>query len=343
MATLNHLLRLPPSLRCHLLANNTSLLHRSRPSERLYGDVLSNLRRSYAQAAKQSKVPKPRLRGAQPPTPRAPPAPAAPFHSTNYANTILRDADAVLLYNSPSHTSFAWASYTAGAAFLVAALNWAWFAKESANPDSPVGRRELSSWWLRGTVSTLAIMFAAIGTRFMLAPTKLIRRVYLMKNTSVVTSSESHMLRIETKPVIPLLPTKYGRTIDAPLRGVSLTGTVRLDEEHFRSVPLAMAQDFTQYYLHGVVPPTAGNRPNIFRRANTALLNIWPAARQDIRRMFVRDSIAKLIINGENGSWKLDLYNAEFLEGGMPMSKLIKKDPDTTMLGLIKWLQSWLA
>lgn len=338
--SMQQMLRLPPSLRRHVLSNASFLL---RPMETQSPTIRLGMRRPYAQ---ESSPPKPTRRQTTPFGRREPPAPASRPSATRnnnpYADRLCHNTDVVLLYNSPEHNSFKFVSYICGATFFLGGVNTAFTIKDEPSKSSDENAKPQSLPWLvRLSFSFGAIMFAVIGTAFVLGPSKIIRRIWLVKNQRLQPSGGStirhldYSLRLETKSMLPF---RAGRTIESEISNFSIDRDVRAAQNlYWNNIPLSHSEGFTSWYQKHPTPPSLGLAGRLLD-IKDATVNVWPATKREVRRMFVRDGFAYVYIVGENGQWKLDLRGAEVLDRGKPLEKLMQTD-ERMPKGPMVWLQ----
>lgn len=180
------------------------------------------------------------------------------------------------------------------------------------------------TWWARIPVMTLGIVFAGFGCAFFLAPLKMIKTVSLLSATQ---RGAQQCLQIESKPFFRPLP--FGaKTMTIPLTDVFINRAVAATDVRFGSVTLKDGVAFTQHYATQHQRPKAPLSAR-FRHFNKALLTFFPALLRDIRRMFFRDGMAYIRIEG-HGNWKLDLQGAELLDDGRPLEKLVQVEREAT-------------
>lgn len=350
---MQQLLRLPPPLRSQLLAHSCL----SRSLEGHSSQARLTLKRTYAQV---KPPPKPRRRDTtsftqetSPPTPTYTKR-SSPSTGNPYADRLCHDADQVLLYNSPSHTSYTLTSYFFGALFFLGAINTALVTRDppqQSDPDTP--KRPPLPMYIRLAFGIGAISFAAMGTVFVLAPTKIIRRVWLLKRPPPPSPAfgqspyASYAFQIETKLPLPFRRGR-GRTIIAPTPNVSIDREIRAQEIYWRSVPLTSSSPFSAHYLPTSHPDhlRPATSPSTFRArlgaANASLINAWPTFKANIKRMFLREGIAYVHVIGEHGQWKLDLQGAEVLDRGLPLEGLMGTDVRMAR-GVVPFLQGLFA
>ena len=331
------LLRLPSALRCHATA---PLLRQPNICTRFFSKTIQQA---------QSKPPKPTLRRSQQgqsqpqssPKPAAPPPRlyAEPRYQGQTPDSLLRTFysskdDCLLLYKAPSHTSFYFNSYILGSALLGAAL-----IQGLQIRDPPQSVREAAEeknlrppLWLQALNGSVAIFLAALSTACFLAPWKLVRSVSLVKNAagSGPIASDARV-RFEMKHPLPILQKMPftsrlgGGALEAEVGSVFMDRNVRSSEQlRFHNVPFEHAQAWTADYLTPSPQPTSSILDRL-RSVNSALVNVWPALRQNIRRMLTRDGIAYVRIPG-NGNWKMDLHGCELLDEGKILGRAVQVD-----------------
>lgn len=335
---MQHLLRLPPSLRRQIFANASFPL---RPLEGQSSTIRFSFQRSYAEI---NSPPKPTRRKANHVGRREPPAPArrpARVRNNNpYADRLCHDTDIALLYNSPPHASYKFASYLCGAISFLGGVSTALLIKDES-ADSKNARSTRIPWFVRISVSVVAIMFATMGTVFVLGPSKIIRRIWLIKNQRLQPSGGStighidYSLRLETKSMLPF---RAGRTVESEISNFSIDRDVRAQQNlYWHSIPLSSSEDFTAHFQTHPTPPPLTLGPRLLS-INASIMNAWPATKREVRRMFLRDGFAYVYIVGEDGQWKLDLRDAEVLDGGKPLEKLMQTD-ERMAKGFVAWFQ----
>lgn len=104
-----------------------------------------------------------------------------------------------------------------------------------------------------------------------------------------------------------------------------------------RSVPLASqnvaltsynigdSKWFTEKYaLTGTLEHKEGG---VFSDATRSMVNIWPGIKREVKRMFMRDQMAYMRIEG-SGNFKLDLQNSHMLDGGKILDRMAGTDED---------------
>lgn len=343
--TMPQLLRLPPNVRSQVLSDASSLL-RPAYTQKCQDQARLLLRRSYVQSKAPPKpaVRKPATSGSAPPKPRAAPFKAQYTDSMNsYAQRLCGDADQVLIYNSPNHRGYVFSCYFTGAVLLLGATVTLNIGQRSppSSSDSTAPRKS-TPYLVRVLNAIPSIMFAMMGTVAILAPSKMIRRIWLLRPST--TSPNQYMLHFETKAMLPFR--KNGRTLSSALSNVSIDRNIHSSAADltWHNVPVASSKAFTAHYLPSTHPSHArGERQpatlsSRLGSLNASLLQAWPSVVRNIKRMFVREGIAYVHVIGEDGQWKLDLHDAEVLDGGRPMAELMATDVRMAR-GVVPWVQ----
>lgn len=226
---------------------------------------------------------------------------------------IAPELDRVLLYKAPSHGTFFVVSYLTGAIFLFGAYNIAYtFTKD--HPDMPK-----SPWYIKTLSSIPAWFMVILGTVCMLAPTKVI------KSLAIVTQNGKRILRFEIKRPLPFVKPDI---METPVSKVALNKNVPgfAADLNFTDVRLSEAKMFTEnYFSNAEDAPEKGGVTGALSSFNRSLLNTWPAAKREIRRMLMRDQMAYVRVEG-NGNFKLDLQGCSLLERGVPIERIIDTD-----------------
>jgi hypothetical protein len=200
----------------------------------------------------------------------------------------------------------------------------------------------------------VAILFAVFATAFFLAPTKLIKRVSLVKTPVSAASNTGKVghralaLEFEMKhplPILqrlPLVGKTGGGVVKAEVGTVFIDRDVRAGENlSFYSVPANLAQAWTAHYFTAS-PPQPRSILSLLRGFNSSLVNAWPTLRQDVRRMFMREGFAYVRIP-DHGNWKMDLHGCEILEEGQALEKVVKVDAAGVDRSWWSTLMDWLG
>lgn len=246
-------------------------------------------------------------------------------------STIEPQLERVLLYASPDHGAFFAASYILGGFLLLGGYSYAQMFLKDAK-DRPV------HWFFKslGAISTLAVV--AFGTAFIMAPMKLIKSIAIITQAAGTTPlAASRILRVEVKRNLPFLkPDVLETTPSKIFLDRYVPGTV--ENIDFQNVPLSQARSLTEEYFTGQQEVRKCGVMASLSAANRSVLNLWPAISREIRRMFLRDQMAYVRIEG-NGTFKLDLQNCKLLDGGGPLHKVtIAADgPQPSLSDLINW------
>ena len=330
---MQHLLRLPPSLRCQILSHTSFL---SRPLEPHQPTTRLLLKRTYARA---KPPPKPSIRKPSSPATPDPPPPTSTHKPTStgnpYADRLCHKYDTVLLYNSPSHTSLTIAALILAGCFFFSATSTAAATKipspSEANDSKKVREHaDAMPWYIRIAYAGGAVMFAVFGTMMALAPSKIIRRIWLVREQvtspalmAATRGGSRYLAKIETKSMLPF---QQGRTIHTLLENVSIDRRINAPADlRWLSVPLSHSAAFTSYYTANPTAPPKSISGRL-RSMNSTLLRAWPSLKSGTRKLLLRDGIAYVHIIGESGQWKLDLQGAEVLDSGRPIERLFRED-----------------
>lgn len=321
-SSLQLLLRLPPSIRCQAF----SQCWQSTPPKHFFNGFsirtfLNTTRRS-AQPIKPPPKPKTfrktsspqRSKTRAPQNPSVKPSPPSPYAQT-LLNTIGREE--VLLYRAPSHTSFVLSAYIFGGTLIFCSYVLA----------STIATGTMA-WWISAIDHIPALIMAAMGTAAILAPSKMIRRVWLVYSKNNAQNKATPTLRFESRPHL----LSSIRSFEAPPNDVALDRMVPafLPEMRCTNVRLNDAGRFTDP-AHNVPFDTAAPKAGF-----------WDTLTWNIKRIFVRQGMAYVHIQGR-GHWKLDLHDCEVLDLGKPLDRLMvgKEMPDRSLLGKI--FKRWRA
>ena len=169
-------------------------------------------------------------------------------------------------------------------------------------------------WYVRSFTAASALIVTIFGTAFIIAPMKMIKTVSLVSNPA---APGRILLRIQPRSSVPF-QTRFdaNKVMEAHLNEVSLDDKVFAEDLSYKNVPVENAQDFTD----AILKPTKTSNEARFRGSQSSIVNIWPTLRQNIRRMFVRDEMAYVRVEGRSGTWKLDLHNALVVDNALPLA-----------------------
>ncbi|EME48971.1 hypothetical protein DOTSEDRAFT_67874 [Dothistroma septosporum NZE10] len=249
--------------------------------------------------------------------------------SKSMISSIEPQLDRVLLYASPDHGAFFAASYIIGGFLLIGGYSYAQMFLKDA-PDRPI------HWVFKslGAISTVAVV--GFGTTFLMAPMKLIRSVAIVTQTTGATPfASSRILRVEVKRNLPFLkPDVLETTPSKMVLDRNVPGSVQ--EIRFQNVPLSQTRSFTEDYFTKHREPHRGGAMASVLAANRSMLSLWPSISREIRRMFLRDQMAYVRIEG-NGSFKLDLQDCQLLDSGKPLHRvtIASNEARPSLLGTI--------
>lgn len=212
----------------------------------------------------------------------------------------------VLLYASPKHGLFYLMSYLCGGGFLLGSLIIAQDVLKDRDD------RPKLSWWVKALSSVQVLGVTAIGTAFLLAPTKLIRTIKLVPG---LTSAQAPSFEFQIQRALPFLrPDK----LEAPISSVSITRRVVGEDINPLSVPLKEAPSFIERF--GAAKRGAKLPPNP-EIPTAPRYGVIKGFKREVRRMFLRDQMAYINVSGY-GLFKMDLQGGLLLEGGRPLMSL---------------------
>jgi hypothetical protein len=178
------------------------------------------------------------------------------------------------------------------------------------------------------------LLLATFAALAFMAPLQLVKTISLVKN-AIITDRAGNVrkrvdvaLRFELKHPLPILQRlpfvakKGGGVIDAELNTVYMDRRVRsLQSMAFFPVPAEMAQAWTAAYFHPSPQPPRSVLSRL-KGFNDSLVNSWPALKQNVRRMILREGMADVRIPG-HGRWKVDLQGCEILESGKVLERVV--------------------
>ncbi|CAK4031679.1 Hypothetical predicted protein [Lecanosticta acicola] len=315
-ATLRGLLRLPPILRSQVVLREplvqcrlqATLRHSpSSISTRAFGNTSARLARQ-ENSPPLPRVVKPGLAKAPLATPR--------FHE-RVIDTIAPALDRVLLYVSPNHGAFFFASYMVGIGFMVGSFMYARLLKDE--PDRPK-----QHWVTKYAVGATAFFMVIFGTAIVLAPSKMIKSISIITVPSTAGAAPTRKLQFEIKRQLPFLKPDLLETDPSNVefdRSVTSLGS----KLNILSVSRSEARAFTDSYFSGTLRTMQQPQRGLLSRLNGALVNTWPAMKRETRRMCLRDQMAYIRIH-PNGNFKIDLQNCTMLDGGRPLTRLTEVD-----------------
>jgi hypothetical protein len=230
----------------------------------------------------------------------------------------------VLLYVAPDHGGFTLSSYLIGFLFIAGSYSWAeMFLKERENqPSTP--------FWFKVLGSASVLGLVIFGTSFVIAPINMIKSITAVRTASLAhppVTKRPWVLRFEIRPKLPFLKPNVleaGQDRVVIDRHVHAYVVGRMLPYH--TCVLESSAKLTEAYFMGRFTLKQGS---LWTRFNAALLNIWPAVKQNVKRMFLRDNMAYVRVSG-TGNFKMDLAGCVLLDRGRVLERLTTVDPNTS-------------
>lgn len=259
------------------------------------------------------------------------------FPATDWLSAKFPRQDVILLYVAPSHTAFTIASYAIGFFFIYGAVSYAQLFLKDPPEDS---KRPKLPYYVKLMGAWSTVLIAAFGTVFILAPTKLIKSITAVRQRpqqqlkmTAATARQAAWystpmpwkLRIEVKRAVPFAKSALLYLKDP--QQVSLDRSVPLASQNvaLTSYNIGDSKWFTEKYaLTGTLEHREGG---VFSGATRSMVNIWPGIKREVKRMFMRDQMAYMRIEG-SGNFKLDLQNSHMLDGGKILDRMVGTDED---------------
>lgn len=212
----------------------------------------------------------------------------------------------MLLYKAPRNVAL----FTSCAIMGSAVFYWTGFVANGAFMEYTV------PWYAKGVVLIGCLATSAIATAITLTPH------HLVKSISIVRTAEKQvMLRVKGTRFFPF--TKQA-VFDLAPGELKVDSNVTMDLEKGRQwwgVPLKNAKVWTE----GRLKRPDAIEGNAFKKLNRRMLYVMPALFSQVRKMFNREGMAYVQINGSN--WKMDLTACEILENGEVLMKLAREGP----------------
>jgi hypothetical protein len=227
-----------------------------------------------------------------------------------------REPITVLLYTSPNHGTFFVSSFVVGGLFLFGA----WAYAQTMLKESPDGVKK--STWIKILGASSVLPVVGFGTLFILAPQKMIKSIAVVAREPNITAAVAPVtrlprtLRIEVKRTMPFVKPDVMevKTTDVAMdRNVPMV----LNDLNYMSVSKENAGIWTEDYFSGRFKPDSGAKGVVGN-----LMGIFPAIMRETRRMFLRDQMARLHVEG-NGTFKLDLRRCCMLENGRSLDDVL--------------------
>ena len=153
------------------------------------------------------------------------------------------------------------------------------------------------------------------------------------------------MLRFGIKSPVPFMPLRHGGIIEVPLNVAKFSKKVKGEDIQLSSRPLGEARAFTEEHLNtsslGRQREGKGSLGVRLAGLNSALVNAWPMAKQNTKRMFLRDGMAYVHLP-DHGNCKMDLWHCELLDRGRPLAETMVEDRDFQR-GVAAWFRNFLS
>ncbi len=222
------------------------------------------------------------------------------------------------------------------------------YGLNARDPPMELTRKKPRLWVLiaNGVTGLLLATFAALA---FMAPLQLVKTVLLVKNTAIMDKAgnvKKHAavaLRFELKhplPFIQHLPfvaKTGGGFLDAELNTVYMDRRVKsLQNMSFFNVPADAAQPWTAAYFSPSPQPPRSILDRL-KGANESLMHSWPALKQNVRRMILREGMADVRIP-DHGRWKVDLQGCEMLDSGKVLERVVSGELKP---GMTTWFDRW--
>ncbi|KAI5371109.1 hypothetical protein Slin14017_G019880 [Septoria linicola] len=358
------LLRLPPAIRQQVLSAQPLQISCTTSRYGLVNGISSRPFSIAAQLSKQggknktmyrnaqTQAPKPQAKDLPKPQTAPPPAPhsstsnapppsslparMAPAHAaapaprpstSDWMSTRFSKQDRVLLYVAPSHRAFIISSYAVGCFLLIGAYTYAQMFIKEPPEDSPLPK---VPWFIKAVGGLSTVFVVVFGTVILIAPLKVIKSITAVRTQqNLAMNPRSSLsvpwkLQIEVESVLPFV--KSGATIEANPGAVALDRNLPTASQdiQFTSWNIRGAETFTQRYANGSLNLKEGSA---LSRFNQSLINTWPGIKREVKRMFLRDQMAYVRIDG-NGNFKLDMQECHMLDGGRVFDKMVGVDAD---------------
>lgn len=241
-----------------------------------------------------------------------PPQPARDFvynpnasYVQNSANVLLGDAESLLLYRAPKHTAL----FTSSAIIGPSLFFWVGTVANDVFVNYTV------PWYAKMVVLAGCLVGSGMASSITATPTNLIRSISLVRK-----AEDEVVLRFEGNRLFPFLkPNVFDLPPGQPIVDSNVTGTLESGGSYM-NVQSKRGQAWTAGEL---IRPDQPQGENIFQRLNRSLVNVSPAAKSQVRKMFNREGMAYIRIG--NFNWKMDMEKCEILEHGAPLEKLTRK------------------
>ena len=263
-------------------------------------------------AKKPARAPRP-----PPPPQHFVPPPKPVQHSSqssgpqSYASGLLGDAKSVLLYKGPRNVALFTTCFITGSSLFF----WIGTVANGAFMEYTV------PLYAKAIVIAGCLVGSAIATAVATTPHHLVKSISVVRN-----AEKGAMLRVKGTRFFPFMKPAV---FDVAPGELKIDSNVTMSLENGRQwydVPLKNATVWTE---GGLQRPDA-IEGNAFQRFNKRLLNIAPAMSSQTKKMFNREGMAYVNVEGRN--WKMDLSACEILENGLVLMKLARVAPIRTDL-----------
>lgn len=178
------------------------------------------------------------------------------------------------------------------------------------------------------------VMIAAFATVFVMAPTRMIKSISCVAPGALVTTHAPRTIRFEIKRWLPFLKPKV---LHISPHEVLLDRNVPtlLEDIKFFNIRNTEAQSFTESYFSA--EQRRKSAKGVVSAISQSLLNTWPATTREVRRIFLRDQMAYMEIQGKYRC-KLDLQGCFLLDNGDPLHRVIAADTEARP-SISRWMR----
>jgi hypothetical protein len=242
-----------------------------------------------------------------------------------FASTLAQKSHPTILYEAPSHTLFIVSSY-AGAIFC---FGYATFTFWSNYLHAPAGL----STWVPIAFSGICFLMAALGTWVLLGPSRLVRTITALPQTSTAATAAGTsltravppklMIEVELRKMFPLpfFPARkiYARPDELVLR----MPLAPVDNKGLTPAEMRVARQQEEEETARLLAYERGHVMSApFRHANRAFFNLFRA----VGRTWTREGFLKLGVKGR--IYKLDITGGWALDGGRAVDRLATIKPN---------------
>jgi hypothetical protein len=170
-------------------------------------------------------------------------------------------------------------------------------------------------WYAKAVVLAGCVATSAIAAAVVTTPHRLVKSISIVKK-----GEKQAMLRVKGTPFFPFTkPAVFDvapgqLTLDSNVAMSLETGTIP-----WWCVPMEKAKVWTE----GSLKRPDAIEGNVFQRLNRRMLNVKPATFSQVKKMFNRNGMLYVQVNGS--SWKMDLEGCEILENGEVLRQLVRE------------------